>query len=121
MTGITLFGIKNCDQIRKARKFLDSNGASYRFHDFRRDGITQELLNSWFSHVPWDSLLNRRGLTWRKMPESARQTIVDQQSAREAMLAQPTLIRRPVLTTGEDVLVGFSETVYLRTLNLPLP
>ena len=119
MTATTLYGIRNCDQVRKARKLLDQHGVEYVFHDFRRDGLTDELLDGWFSHVPWDSLLNKRGTTWRKLPEAARLAIVDQQSAREAMKAEPTLIRRPVLTTEQDVLVGFSETVYSRTLNLP--
>ncbi|MGH1358376.1 MAG: ArsC family reductase [Burkholderiaceae bacterium] len=119
MTGVTLYGIRNCDQVRKARKLLDKHQIEYRFHDFRADGLEPVLLDQWFKHVPWDALLNRRGTTWRKMPESTRQSIVDQQTARAAMVAEPTLIRRPVLTAGDDVLVGFSETVYARTLNLP--
>jgi len=119
--GISVFGIKNCDQVRKARKFLASNDIPYEFHDFRADGLTGETLDRWLSHVPWDSLLNRRGATWRKMGESARQAVVDQQSARDAMLAEPTLIKRPVMIVGDDVLVGFSESVYRRTLKLPSP
>lgn len=120
-TRVTLYGIRNCDQVRKARKLLDKHEVGYQFHDFRVDGLEPALLDQWFKHVPWDALLNRRGTTWRKMPESTRQNIVDQQTARAAMVAEPTLIRRPVLTTGDDVLVGFSETVYLRTLKLPEP
>ena len=120
-SGVWIYGIKNCDQVRKARKFLANNDIAYEFHDFRADGLTGEMLDQWLSHVPWDSLLNRRGTTWRKMEESARQAVVDQQSARDVMLAEPTLIKRPVMTVGDDVLVGFSESVYQRTLKLPSP
>ncbi len=116
MSGITLFGIRNCDQVRKARRLLDAHGVEYRFHDFRRDGLQAEQLDAWFSHVPWDALINRRGTTWRAMTDSERHAIVDQRSARDALIAQPTLIRRPVLTAGEHVLVGYSEAVYQRTL-----
>ncbi len=118
MTGITLYGIRNCDQVRKARRLLDAHGVQYRFHDFRQSGLAAEQLDAWFSHVPWDALLNKRGTTWRTMSDAARQAVVDQRSARDAMLAEPTLIRRPVLTSGEHVLVGFSEPVYQRTLGL---
>jgi len=117
--GILVFGIKNCDQVRKARKFLASHDIAYEFHDFRSDGLTDDMLDQWLTHVPWDSLLNRRGTTWRKMQESARQAVVDQQTARDAMLAEPTLVKRPVMTVDDDVLVGFSESVYRRTLKLP--
>lgn len=115
---ITLYGIANCDQVRKARKFLSQRDVAYRFHDFRKDGLTRETLAGWCTHVPWDALLNRRGKTWRQMSESQRAAITDQGSALDAMLAEPTLIKRPVLTTGKHVLVGFSEAVYLRTLGL---
>ncbi len=119
MPEVTLYGITNCDQVRKARKLLKTHGIDYQFHDFRKDGLTSTLLDQWFAHVPWDSLLNKRGRSWRQMSESERAAVTDQRSAAEAMLSEPTLIKRPVLTVGPDVLVGFSESVYLRTLGLP--
>ena len=118
MPEVTLFGITNCDQVRKARKLLKARGIEYQFHDFRKDGLTNDQLEQWFAHVPWDSLLNKRGRSWRQMSEPERAAITDQRSAAEAMLAEPTLIKRPVMTAGPDVLVGFSESVYLRTLGL---
>lgn len=115
---IVLYGIPNCDQVRRARRFLASHGVSYHFHDLRRDGLPAELLDDWLTHLPWDSLVNRRGTTWRRMPEPDRARIQDARSAQDALLADPTLVKRPVLRTAEDVLVGFSEAVYLRTLGL---
>jgi len=109
---ITVFGIQNCDQVRKARAWLQAAGYSYRFHDFRVDGLQPDLLAGWLRHVPWDSLLNRRGTTWRKLDESRRASVTDQLSASELMLAEPTLVKRPVLQQGQKMLVGFSEPLY---------
>ena len=107
-----LYGIDTCDQVRKARQWLKARGVAYRFHDLRRDGLTPETLSRWMSRVPWDALLNRRGLTWRGLDASVKASVVDQASATELMLGEPTLIKRPVLETPEGLLVGFSETVY---------
>lgn len=115
---ITLYGITNCDQVRKARKWLKEQDLEYTFHDYRKMGIDASLLDQWMQHVPWDALLNKRGRTWRQMDEASRNAITDQASARDAMVAEPTLIKRPVLTSGPHVLVGFSESVYSRTLGL---
>lgn len=112
MTDIVIHGIENCDQTRKARGWLRSHELAHRFHDFRRDGIERSLLERWLTHVPWDSLLNRRGLTWRRLEVSERNMIVDQPSAIEAMLREPTLIKRPVLEAADRLLVGFSEPLY---------
>jgi len=109
---ITVFGIQNCDQVRRARAWLQAAGRPYRFHDFRVDGLQPELLAGWLRHVPWDSLLNRRGTTWRKLDESRRAAVTDQLSASELMLAEPTLVKRPVLQQGQKTLVGFSEPLY---------
>ena len=109
---ITVFGIPNCDQVRKARAWLQSAGYQYRFHDFRADGLQAELLANWLRHVPWDSLLNSRGTTWRRLPESKRLAVTDQLSAVELMLSEPTLVKRPVLQQGQKTLVGFSEPLY---------
>lgn len=109
---ITVFGIPNCDQVRKARAWLQAAGVEYRFHDFRAQGLSPDLLAEWLRHVPWDSLLNRRGTTWRRLEESRRQSVTDQLSASELMLAEPTLVKRPVLQQGQKMLVGFSEPLY---------
>jgi arsenate reductase len=102
-----LYGIKNCDTVKKARKWLDEQGIDYEFHDFKKDGLQSELLFRWEQAVGWETLLNRRGTTWRKLPEDVRDTI-DAQSAHEIMLENPSIIKRPVFENGGDVRVGFS-------------
>ena len=119
MSEATLYGIENCDQVRRARQWLRLRGVQVRFHDFRRDGLTGEMLERWLSHLPWDALLNRRGLAWRKLDPQQRASVVDQASAVEALLADPTLVKRPVLEAGDRLLVGFSEPVYLNTFGDP--
>lgn len=102
-----LYGIKNCDTVKKARKWLDEQGIDYEFHDFKKDGLQSDLLFRWEDAVGWETLLNRRGTTWRKLPEDVRDTI-DAQSAHEIMLENPSIIKRPVVENGGDVRVGFS-------------
>jgi arsenate reductase (glutaredoxin) len=109
---VELYGIENCDQVRKARQWLRARGVDHRFHDFRADGLDPALLGRWMTHLPWDSLINRRGLTWRQMSPQQRATVVDQASATELLLAMPTLVKRPVLQAGDRIVVGFSEPVY---------
>ncbi|HKK05190.1 MAG TPA: ArsC family reductase [Gammaproteobacteria bacterium] len=107
----TLFGIKNCDTVKKARRWLDDHGVDYRFHDFRADGLTKTQLKRWIAAVGWETLLNRRGTTWRKLPESEREGITAA-GAERLMLDEPTLIKRPVVEAGDVVLVGFDEEDY---------
>jgi arsenate reductase len=117
-TTAVLFGIDTCDQVRRARQWLRAQGVEARFHDFRRDGLERAQLERWLSHVPWDALLNRRGLTWRRLDVEQRQRVVDQASAVDAMLAEPTLVKRPVLETGERLLIGFSEQTWRSAFDL---
>ena len=105
---VTVYGISNCDQVRKTLAWLRENEIGFRFHDFRADGIERGMLDRWCSHLPWNSLLNRRGLTWRSLDESLRAQVVDQTSAIELMLAHPTLIKRPVVEIADRLLLGFS-------------
>ena len=107
-----VYGIDTCDQVRKARAWLRAQGVAVRFHDFRADGLDDALLSRWMGHLPWDSLLNRRGLTWRQLEASRKAMIVDQSSATELMLELPTVIKRPVLEAGDRIVVGFSEPIY---------
>jgi len=116
---IVVHGIENCDQVRRARRWLRERGIAHRFHDFRRDGVSEPMLLQWTSHLPWDSLLNRRGLTWRALGPDQRAAIVDQASAIDAMLSEPTLIKRPVLIAGQDVVVGFNAELYEGLLQRP--
>ncbi|HSP01095.1 MAG TPA: ArsC family reductase [Thioalkalivibrio sp.] len=110
---VILYGIKNCDTVKKARKWLDEHGADYRFHDFRADGLEAKQLDAWIQAVGWETLLNRRGTTWRKLPEEVREGI-DEQRAAALMLEQTTLIKRPVVEHGKQVLVGFDPDAYAK-------
>ncbi|MGF2736060.1 ArsC family reductase [Marinobacter sp. DUT-1] len=101
-----LYGIKNCDTVKKARKWLDDQGISYDFHDFKKDGLSSEKLSEWEQAIGWEPLLNRRGTTWRKLPDEVRDTI-SAQSAHDIMLENPSIIKRPVVEHDGDVFVGF--------------
>lgn len=107
----TLYGIRNCDTVKKARKWLESQGIDYRFHDFRVDGLEPATLSEWTAAQGWEALLNRRSTSWRQLDDNAK-TGLDGARAQALMLHQPTLIKRPVLDTGERILVGFSEAAY---------
>ena len=109
---VVVYGIETCDQVRKARAWLRAHGVAFRFHDFRADGLPPALLARWMVHLPWDALLNRRGLTWRQLDPQRKAGVVDQASASELMLANPTLIKRPVLQVADRIVVGFSEPIY---------
>jgi Spx/MgsR family transcriptional regulator len=106
-----LYGIKNCDTVKKARAWLEGRGHTYRFHDFRADGLDAALLERLESALGWEALLNRRGTTWRKLEESQRDD-VDRQKALSLMLAHPSVIKRPVLETGGKTLIGFTPDYY---------
>lgn len=109
---IVLYGIKNCDTMKKARAWLDGAGIAYAFHDYKIDGIDRAHLEAWSNAVGWQTLLNRAGTTFRTLPESARQEL-DEQKAIVLMLAQPAMIKRPVLARdARQVLVGFKPDVY---------
>ena len=107
----TLYGIKNCDTVKKARGWLTAQGIDYRFHDFKTDGLSAELLEKLESTLGWETLLNKRGTTWRKLAEDQREGM-DRDKALGLMLAQPSLIKRPVLETGGKFLIGFTPDYY---------
>lgn len=108
---ITLYGIKACDTMKKARVWLDGRGVDYAFHDYKAVGIDRERLQAWAGQVGWETLLNRAGTTFRKLPD-ADKVGVDQAKAIELMLAQPSMIKRPVLDLGDKLLVGFKPEAY---------
>lgn len=109
----TLFGIRNCDTVRRARNWLSAHSVDYRFHDFRRDGLARQTLSRWVDALGFEVLLNRRGTSWRKLPEQAREDLTAV-SAMALMLDNPSLIRRPVLETDGRLLVGFAKSDYER-------
>lgn len=106
---ITVYGIPNCDKVRAARKWLESEGIAHNFHDFRKDGIVQNILFDWARELGWDALLNDRSRTWRDLAESERADM-DEAKAVALMVAYPTLIKRPVIDLGTRRTVGFGST-----------
>ena len=108
---ITIYGIPNCDTVKKARKWLDTHGVEYSFHDFKKKGLDRATLLDWTKLVGWEILLNRRGMMWRKLSDEAKAGI-DKSGAIEIMLETPSIIKRPVLQMGDKLHVGFSEQRY---------
>jgi arsenate reductase len=102
-----LYGIPNCDTVKKARRWLDEQGVAHRFHDFRKDGLEPDRLQSWIDALGWEKLLNKAGTTFRKLPDAAKAGL-DAASAKALMLEQPAMIRRPVVEAADGVSVGFS-------------
>lgn len=108
---VTLYGITTCDTIRKARAWLDQQGVAYRFHDFRKDGLEAGRLAGWLDALGWEAVLNKAGTSFRALPE-AEKTGLDRDKAAALILANPTLVKRPVVEVGGRVLVGFKPAVY---------
>lgn len=107
----TLYGIKNCDTCRKARKAMDGSGIPYQFHDLREDGLSAALLEHLLEKVPVMEALNKRSTTWRNLPDEEKQDL-DANKVRELLLAHPTLLKRPLLDTGEKIVVGYRDGDY---------
>ena len=108
---ITIYGIKNCDTMKKARTWLDSHGIAYGFHDYKVEGIERKRLEDWCKAVGWEILLNRAGTTFRSLPDADKQAL-NEKKAIALMLAQPSMIKRPVLDLGGKLLVGFKPDIY---------
>lgn len=108
---IDLFGIKACDTMKKARTFLEGRGLAYTFHDYKVEGVTAERLAEWVAVVGWEKLLNRSGTTFRKLPEADRADLTEAKAI-ALMVAQPSMIKRPVLVAGSTLLVGFRPDEY---------
>jgi Spx/MgsR family transcriptional regulator len=110
---ITIYGIKNCDTMKKARAWLDAHGVVYGFHDYKAEGITKDKLKHWSDELGWEDLLNRAGTTFRKLPDADKEGL-NERKALALMLAQPSMIKRPVLEMGSKLLVGFKPEIYAR-------
>ncbi|MXV43813.1 Spx/MgsR family RNA polymerase-binding regulatory protein [Saccharibacter sp. 17.LH.SD] len=109
--GVTIYGIRNCSTVKKAISWLDSQGIAYHFHDVRKDGLAQELLMTWVRALGWERLLNRSGMTFRKLPEEDKNGL-DEAKAVSLMLAHPASIRRPITVYGACIQVGFKPEAY---------
>jgi arsenate reductase len=113
---ITIYGIKNCDTMAKARAWLDRKGVKYKFHDYKEGGIDRAHLEQWVKDVGWETLLNRAGTTFRKLPD-AQKTGLNESKAISLMMAQPAMIKRPVLDIGKRRIVGFKAAVYEKAVH----
>ena len=108
---ITLYGIRNCDTMKKAWTWLDQHGVAYSFHDYKKQGIDRAALEEWVQAVGWERLLNRAGTTFKKLPEADKQDLTEAKAI-DLMLAQPSMIKRPVLAADGRLLVGFKPAEY---------
>jgi Spx/MgsR family transcriptional regulator len=108
-----LFGIPNCNTVKKARDWLANLQIAYEFHDFKKNGLSQTLLENWLTQRPWEKLLNRAGMTWRNLSDAEKAAVVDAPSAIQLMLAKPSVIKRPVLVKNCNIIgLGFDEATY---------
>ena len=110
---ITIYGIKNCDTMKKARAWLEEHGVDYAFHDYKASGIDRAHLQAWAGKVGWEVLLNRSGTTFRALPDDRKQGLTEAKAI-ALMIEQPSMIKRPVLDLGKKRLVGFKEDVYAK-------
>lgn len=111
MNQARLYGIANCDTIKKARRWLESRNIAYDFHDYRKQGLDVELLQSMESELGWERMLNRRGSTWRALPDAIKNSI-DLESALQVMLDNPAIIKRPILASNNKLHLGFNDRQY---------
>jgi arsenate reductase len=114
---ITLYGIKNCDTIKKARCWLDARRIPYRFHDYRIDGLAAGQVRAWVKELGWEALLNTRGTTWRQLPPTLKGGVTEARAV-ALMLKHPALIKRPLLDLGAVRVIGFDEATYARHLSV---
>ena len=104
---ITLYGIPNCDTVKKSRAWFDSLGIAYQFHDFKKQGVPELALRQWVEALGWGALVNKKGTTWRKLDATAQAAVVHAESAIALMLAHPSVIKRPVVVQAEKITVGY--------------
>ena len=108
---LTLYGIKNCDTVKKARRWLEDHGVEYQFHDFRQDGVDIKLISKWVEKSGWEAIVNKRSTTWRGLSDKDK-NIKSNQQAVDLLLINPTLIKRPITQSNKTLLVGFKEEEY---------
>lgn len=113
MPAAVIYGIKNCDTMKKAFAWLDKNGVAYSFHDYKRDGVDAAILDRAFDTFGWEDAINRKGTSWRKLPQDARDGMTASR-ARKVALENPSLIKRPLVVFGKKMLLGFDEDAYAR-------
>ncbi|AOF87663.1 transcriptional regulator, Spx/MgsR family protein [Hydrogenophaga sp. RAC07] len=109
---ITVYGIPNCDTVKKARAWLTDQGVEHHFHDFKKQGVPEVELDRWLAAVGWETVINRKGTTWRQLDETVRAGVSDAASARAVALANPSVIKRPVVQWTDGITVGFDAAAW---------
>ena len=113
----TLYAIPNCDTVKKARAWLAEHGIAYQFHDYKKQGISPEIINQWLTQKPWEELVNRAGMTWKQLPDTEKPTNAEE--AITLMMAKPSVIRRPLIeANGQIVALGFNVDQYKETFSV---
>ena len=112
---IKIYGISNCDTMKKSRRWLEANGIEYDFHDYKKLGVPEKNLKNWVKQTGWETILNKRGTTWRKLDDDLKDNI-DEAAAIQVMLNNPSIIKRPILESGKLLLIGFDEDQYKRLI-----
>ena len=110
-----LYGIPNCDTVKKARNWLDKHNLDYDFHDFRKDGVDEALISQWIAELGWEQIVNKRSTSWRNLPDDTKASMNAVLAIQEVM-TQPTLIKRPVLQTKQNLVIGFNDKTYQELL-----
>jgi arsenate reductase len=110
---VVIYGIPNCDKIKRTLAWFDTHRLPYRFHNYRKDGLDAAVLKRWLAHFEWTDLVNRAGTTWRGLPDRVKSGVAGAQAAQRLMLKYPTLIRRPLIEAGGRLHVGYDETAFL--------
>ncbi|TYC54150.1 ArsC family reductase [Rhodobacterales bacterium] len=113
-----VYGIRNCDTVKKARKFLEEAGVPYEFHDYKKDGVDADRLAAFVAEFGWDTVLNRRGTTWRKLDEATREGVVDAASALDVMIENPSTIKRPIVHGDVKNFIGFDPVSWEMALEM---
>ena len=111
-----IYGISNCDTVKKAKNWLDSQNIDYQFHDFRKDGINKDIIYGWLNNVAWDKILNKRSTSWRNLDASTQQAI-NATNVVDLLVENPTLIKRPVMDVNDIITVGFNSDTYQGIFN----
>lgn len=113
-----LYGIPNCNTVKKAREWLAQNAIEYTFHDFKKDGVDAATINEWLQQQPWEKLVNRAGMTWRGLSDASKAAVIDNASATQLMLEKSSVIKRPILSRdGKILALGFDEKLYASLFN----
>ncbi|HMG82953.1 MAG TPA: ArsC family reductase [Ferruginibacter sp.] len=113
---MTIYGIPNCDTVKKTMDWFKKNKIKYEFHDYKKEGITKAKLEAWSKKIGWEVLLNKKGTTWRKLTPAEQEKVTTQAAAIKVMMENNSMIKRPVVEAGEKLLVGFNETDFIKQL-----